>query len=280
MRDWGRAPVWLVCAAVTGVVTGIVTGVAREAAAKTISITISQKAELRGATLVVSTTVGNTGDESAKAVAANLRFGEKHVRGKVHDDVPPNGTFDEELSIETGDLAPGRWPYQVAVDYADANLYPFQALLVTTLPVGDSSTAKLSVPRIESEGIADSGPIHITFKNLAGTERDAGYRVMAPEGLEPLEPTGTVHLKGWAEQTVSATIVNRTALAGSKYPVFVATEYDEGGTHYSVVAQSIVEIVAPRNLWEKYQTLLIGGAVLLVALWVAVVVRGTMSRKP
>src|SRR6185503_6274227 len=107
-------------------------GLAAGAEAKTISITIGQKAELRGESLVVKTTVGNTGDEAAKSVAANLRFGDKQVRGKLRDELAPNATFEEELTIATGTLGEGRWPYQIAVDYADANLYPFQALLVTS----------------------------------------------------------------------------------------------------------------------------------------------------
>jgi hypothetical protein len=273
MRDrWGAGAAWLVCA--------VALVVAVPASAKTISITITQRAEQQGTKLVVHTTVGNTGDESAKAVTANLRFGDATVKGKTHDDLAPNASFDEDLAVETGTLGPGRWPYQVTVDYADANLYPFQALLVTTFPVGSPPTAKLSVAKIESSGIADSGSITIHLKNLAAVERDVAYRVVVPEGLEATDPTGRVHLGSWAETTASATIVNRTALAGSKYPVFVVVEYDDGGTHQSVIGQSIVEIVPPRNLWETYQTPLIAGAVLLVVLWLVYVVRGVMSRKP
>jgi len=273
MRDrWGAGTAWLVCAVVLG--AGV------PASAKTISITITQRAEQRGANLVVNLTVGNTGDESAKAVTPNLKFGDKQVKGKTHDDVAPNTTFEEELTIETGTLGPGRWPYQVRVDYADANLYPFQALLVTSLPIENPPTAKLSVSKIESEGIADSGPIDIRLKNLSATERDVGFHVVVPEGLEAPDAAATVHLAGWAEVTSSATILNRTALAGSKYPVFVVVEFDDGGMHQSVIGQGIVEIVAPRNVWETYQTPLIAGAVLLVVLWLAYVVRGVMSRQP
>jgi hypothetical protein len=247
--------------------------------AKTISITIGQKAELRGDSLAVKTNVGNTGDESAKSVAVNLGFGDKKVRGKLHDDLAPNASFEEEVVVPTGALGEGRWPYTVAVDYADANLYPFQALLVTTVVVGSPTPPKVSVPAVEASPIGDSGPLSIQLKNLAGTERDVSYRVIAPEGLEATDPSGTMHLKAWGEDSTSATIVNRTALAGSKYPVFVVVEYDDGGTHQSVVQRGLVEIVPPRNFWERYQTLLIGGAVLLVALWLVLVVRGTMSRK-
>jgi hypothetical protein len=262
-----RGIVWIAVLGVLGL--GFFAGVE----AKTISITIGQKAELRGENLVVKISVGNTGDESAKSVAANLRFGDKAVRGKLHDDLAPNGTFDEELTIPTGTLGEGRWPYSIAVDYADANLYPFQALLVTTQVVGNPPPAKLSVPEIKSDGISESGPLHIKFKNLAAAERDVGFRVIVPEGLEAAEPTANIHLKGWAEDTTSVTVVNRTALAGSRYPVFVAVEYDDGGIHQGLVAQGIVEIVAPRNFWEQNQRLLIVGVGALLALWLVLVLR-------
>jgi hypothetical protein len=257
----------------------LVLALAAAAEAKTISITIGQKAELQGGKLVVQATVGNTGDESAKAVAVNLRFGDNKVRGKLHDDLAPNQSFEEELSIPTGELAAGRWPYQIAVDYADANLYSFQALLVTTLVVGNPPVPKLSVAEIKSSGIAESGPLSFKLKNLSGTDRDVSYRIVVPEGLEANEPTGTIHLKAYAEDTASTTIVNRTALAGSRYPVFVMLEYEDDGVHQGFVSQGIVEIVPPRDFWEQYQTLLIGGAGLLLAAWLVLVVRGTMSRK-
>ena len=251
------------------VVLGLVTG----AEAKTISITIGQKAEIRGENLVAKITVGNTGDESAKSVAANLRFGDKTVRGKPHEDLAPNATFEEELTIATGALGEGRWPYSIAVDYADANLYPFQALLVASLVVGNPPLAMLQVPEITSKGIAESGPLSIKFKNLAASERDVTFRVIVPQGLEVSEPTSSIHLKGYEVDTTSVTIVNRTALAGSRYPVFVAVEYDDGAVHQSVVSQGIVEIVAPRNFWEENQTFLIVGVGVLLALWLVLVLR-------
>lgn len=257
----------------------VAVGTAVRADAKTISITIKQRAELRGESLVVNVTVGNTGDESAKAVAVNLRFGDKHVRGKLRDDLPPNGTFEEELSVPTGALGQGRWPYAIAVDYADANLYPFQALLVTTTAVGSPPPAKLAVNEITASAIAESGPLRVHLKNLSDTARDLSYRVIVPEGLEASDGSGAVPLEGWGETTETITVVNRTALAGSRYPVFVVLEYDDGGLHQSIVSQGVVEIVPPRNFWEQNQTFLFAGAGVLVAVWLAFIVRGAMGRK-
>jgi len=203
-----RTAAWLVACAALALGT--------TATAKTISITIGQSTEVRGDSLVAKTKVGNTGDEPAKAVTAMLRFGEKVVRGKLHETLEDGSSFDEELTLATGKLADGRWPYAIAVDYADANLYPFQALLMTTTVVGNPPPPKLTIPEMKADPIASSGSLHIRFKNLAGTARDVSYRVVVPEGLEASEPTGTIALKDWGESSADVTIVNRTALPGSR----------------------------------------------------------------
>jgi hypothetical protein len=110
------------------------------------------------------------------------------------------------------------------------------------------------------------------FKNLAGVERSLAYRVAMPEGLEVASPTGRVALAGWSEESEEVTIVNRTTLAGSRYPVFVAVEYDEDGVHHGVVQQGMIEIVPPSDFWKDNQRVLLIGAGVLVILWLGFVV--------
>lgn len=248
------------------------------AAARTISITIGQKAELRDGKLVVAVTVGNSGDEAAKSVAPMLRFRDKETRAKARPELVPNASLEEELSLDVGELGEGRWPYAIAVDYTDANQYPFQALLVTPLVVGNPPPAKISIPEIASSAITQVGSLKIRFKNLAGAERDTTYRVIVPEGLEVATPTGTVHLGTYGEGTATVPIVNRTALAGSRYPVFVAVEYDDGAVHQGLVSQGVVEIVAQQSFWEQNRILLWVGAGVLVAVWLGLVLWRATSR--
>src|SRR5262245_55454145 len=152
------------------------------AGAKTISITIGQRTEIRDGKLVVKITVGNTGDEAAKSVGTSVRFGDKQARGKLRDELLPNGSFEEELALDVPTLGEGSWPFEITVDYADLNQYPFQALLVTVLVVGNPPPAKVSVPEISAaSGIAESGTLQIRFKNLAAIARDTSYRVAVPE---------------------------------------------------------------------------------------------------
>jgi len=268
--------------ALLGVVLGLACLAIAPAQARTISISIGQRAELKDGMLLVKLTVSNGGDEAAKSVTAKLRVGDKEARGKTREELAPSASFEEELSVSTGPLGVGRWPFQIAVDYADANQYPFQALLMTTHPVGEPPTAKVSIPEIAATGgIAEggTGSLAIKFKNLAGVDRTLAYRLATPEGLEVAMPTGRVELGGWKEASESVAIVNRTALAGSRYPVFVAVEYDEDGVHHGVVQQGIVEIVPPRDFWKENQRSLLIGAGILVALWLVLVVVRSGARK-
>lgn len=256
-----------------------VLGLAVDADAKAITITISQTAEIRDSRLVARVTVGNTGDEPARRLVVRLSFGDRRAAGGTHGELAPGASLEEELSVPTGTLGEGCWPYEIAVDYADANLYPFQALLVNAITAGGPPAAKLVVTAIESGGIADSGPVTVRLKNLSQAERDVRLRVVVPEGLEVGAGTGKAHLMPWEETTRAVTVVNRSVLAGSRCPIFVVLEFDDGGVHQCVVSQGLIEVVPPPSVWIRNQTLILLASSLLAVAWLLVVLRRAMSRK-
>lgn len=238
------------------------------AAAGTISITISQTARVSDGNLLVDLKVGNSGDEAALSVTPVLRFGDKEARGKGQASLPPNGSFQETLSIPVGALGEGRWPYRLAVDYTDQNQYPFQALQTQTIVIGNPPPAKVAVPAIESEDIAGDGAIVVTVKNLTANTRTAKVSVLVPEGLEATSASREITLEGWKDAAFEVPVINRTALVGSRYPVFVTAEYDDGPTHQAVVAQGIVAVVGSNTFLDRHARSLRTGAIALVAAWV------------
>ena len=116
--------------------------------AGSISITMTATTEVKDGNLSVVLKVGNSGDEAAGSVVAVLRLRDKEVRGTRHEALDPGASMEETLALPLGDLGPGRWPYRVAVDYTDANQYPFQALHAATFIVGSPGPAKIAVPEI------------------------------------------------------------------------------------------------------------------------------------
>lgn len=250
-----------------------------QATAGTISMNISQNAELRDGSLVVTVNVSNSGDEAALNVTPVLRFRESEIRGKGQPTLEPKGAFEEELRLPAGDLGPGRWPYRLAVDYTDGNQYPFQALQSQIVVLGNPPPAKVAVPAVTAEPIAGTGDLTVTLKNLTDAEQKATVSVLVPDGLEAEAKSMDAVLPAWAEEQMDVGITNRAALAGSRYPVFVAVEYDDAGTHQTVVARGMVEIVGSDSFLDRNARYLWMAAIGLVVLWLGFVAVRSMSAR-
>ena len=243
---------------------------ARPAAAGSISISILPVVEVREGALSAQVKVSNVGDEAAQSVAAVLVFGEHKARGEIHPSLAPGAAMDAALSLPVGELGTGRWPYQIAVDYTDANQYPFQAIHAGLVTVGSPPPARVAVAELKADPLSSSGTLRIRVKNLAGVVRQASVSVVAPEGIEVSAPAQDLRLAAWEERTVSVPIVNRTALVGSRYPVFAEVQYDDEGVHQAVVGQGMVEIEAAQSFLEKWRLWFEIVAGVLVAAWLGV----------
>ena len=250
------------------------------AAAKNISISIQPAVEVKDGALTARVRISNGGDEAAESVAPVLRFGEQVARAEVRPALAPNEVINATLTLPAAGLATGRWPYRLAVDYTDANQYPFQALHVGLVTVGQTPPpAKIAVAEVKAPPLAGSGTVQVRVKNLAAVERRVAVLLAVPEGLEVTKPPGDVALAAWAESTVGIPIVNRTALVGSRYPLFVAAEYDDEGVHQTVVGQGIVEIQTAQSFVQEWRTTLWVGGGILIALWLALLLwQGSVRR--
>jgi hypothetical protein len=250
---------------------------ARAATAGNITINMTSTVEYRDGALAVDLTVSNLGDEAARSVVPIVRFLEREARGERREALGPRERLQASLAVPAPGLGAGRWPFRVAVDYTDANQYPFQALHVALLTVGNPSPAKVAVPEISIPALSRTTTARLTVKNLAGTARTAAVTVFAPEDLEVAAPRQDLELPAWGERTVRASLTNRTALAGSRYPVFVAVEYDDTDVHQALVAQGLVEILSPRAFVSRW---LLWAVAALVLGWLLLLAwRGRRARR-
>ena len=251
---------------------------AASAPAGTISMTIAQRATLTDGTLSVTVTLSNNGDEAAQSVVPVLRFRDQEARGTLRPALEPKTSVEDTLTITT-DVGAGRWPYRLAVDYTDANQYPFQALQVQVVAAGNPAPSKVAITSVKPQGpVAGTSSVDVAMKNLAGDARTLVVGLMVPDGLEATQPGGTVALAGWGEQKLAIPVTNRTALAGSRYPVFAVVEYDDGGVHEASVGQGIVEIIAAEGGVQQWRGSLLWVAGGLVALWLVFVGWSAMRR--
>src|SRR5437667_7448290 len=249
------------------------------AAAGSISISIQPVVELREGALSAQVKVSNVGDEAAQSVAVVLVFGDHKARGEIHPSLAVGGSMDAALSLPVGDLGAGRWPYQVAVDYTDANQYPFQAIHLGLVTVGSPPPARVAVAELKADPLSSSGTLRIRVKNLAGVVRQASVSVVAPEGIEVSTPTEEVKLAALQDRVVTVPIGTPPALLGSRYPVFAEVQYDDEGVHQTVAGQGMVEIEAAHSFFEVRRTWFWIAAGVLVALWVGILLwRGLAAR--
>jgi hypothetical protein len=232
------------------------------ARAGSITINMTTRADLRDDALSISLTVGNSGDEAAGSVVPILRLRDREVRGAREDSLAPGTRIERTLVVPADDLGEGRWPFRVAVSYTDQNQYPFQALHVSLVTRGNPLPAKVAVTGIEITPLETTSAVSMRVKNLAGVERTATVTLFAPEDIEVQGGPAEVKLGAWEEETVHLELTNRTALAGSRYPVFAAVEYDEPGTHHTVVGQGVVEVRSPRAFLPRVLAWLVGALLL------------------
>jgi hypothetical protein len=120
---------------------------------------------------------------------------------------------------------------------------------------------------VRAEPLASTGSLRVRLKNLAAAARQASVHVVVPEGVEVTQPEQSLALAAWQEGSLSVPLVNRTALAGSRYPVFVTAEYDDEGVHQAVIGQGMLEITNPRSFFQSQQQLLWIAAAVLIAAW-------------
>jgi hypothetical protein len=221
---------------------------ASQAGAGTIAIQISHRAELREGELRSAVTLSNEGDETAHAVTPLLRFRGAETRGPTQAALPPKQPLELSLAVPAGSLPDGHWPYEIAVEYADANLYPFQALAVGMLTVGSPPLPKVAIAPLPSPVLAEHAELAVRVKNLSATERRVVLKVLSSEAIEARNAAEETALEPWGEVEIPVELTNRSALPGSRYPLFVTVEYEDGAVHQTLVAQTGVEI-RPADAW-------------------------------
>jgi hypothetical protein len=244
---------------------------ARPGAAGNISLDLSAQALVDGGALKIQLNVRNSGDEAAHAVEPRLFFQNEMVAGRRRPSLGPGEAMAVELSAPAAGIGAGRWIYRIMVGYTDANEYPFHALHVATVDVGDVlQRQRVVLEQVVMEPVAAEGTLNAALKNLTGETRRIQVAVYLPEGIHTAGPPPVVELAPWEARSVSVSVVNRTARPGSRYAIFVAAEYEDGATHQVALVPTVLEVVVQQAVLERWRTTLFAGAGGLIVLWVAV----------
>jgi hypothetical protein len=220
--------------------------------AGTISLVVSSRAELREGRLRVAVTIANAGDEAAVNVRPTLSFLGRDVQAPAHETLAAKQSVESALAIDAPALGPGRWPFRLAVDYADAAYHPFQTLQLAAIALGEPGPVGLELAEIETTPIEDAGTARIRVRNSGAGKRETTISLSAPRDLEVEEPTRRVAfipLDGEAD--VSFRLVPRTALAGSRYAVYALVEFDDPAGHQALIREAQVLVSGRRPRLAK-----------------------------
>ena len=251
---------------------------ASSAAAGTIQISITSSVAQRDGELRAEVSIANSGNEAAYAVTPSLRFAGREVKGAAVTALAPGSPVTVDLALPLEELRDGRWPFEIEVEYADVNQYPFAALQVGLLQTGSPPPAKVAVMDFESDWRGSRGSVRVKVENLADQARTVRLRLVVPAGLEARDPLHSVELSAWESRPVEFGVVNRTALAGSRLPAFVTAEYDDGPLHHAVLISGVVEIQERTATPESRAWVLWAGAALLGLAFVGLLVMRFLRR--
>jgi hypothetical protein len=247
------------------------------ALAGTISLSTEVTTTVKPSALAVTVKVTNSGDEAAQTVVPTFRFAGKDTRLPGRASLPPGQTLDASVELPFVQPMPGQWPLVITVDYADNNGYPFQALQVSLVSSPGALPALMAIVGMDAEPVDTAGRIRVLLKSLSEATQSVRPQVYLPRGLELAAPVEPLSLSPWAEAELSARIVNRAALAGSRYPVFLTLEYDDAAGHHAAIGHHVLEIRAPRASTGRYAWI---AATALVLAWLAFLMWRKVRRAP
>ena len=243
------------------------TSTAASAAAGTITITTEVSVAVKDHALAVTLRITNSGNEAAQTIAPEVRLADRSVRASGAASLPPGPPFETTVDLPWDTTASGQWPVVTAVDYADTNGYPFQAMQVALVALGTASPALVAVVDVTASSVTTAGTVTARLKSLSEIPRQATLHFFVPRGLEVVEPVRPLPLAPWSDAQVEARIVNRSAVAGSRIPLFVAVEYDDAGGHHTSLAHDLLDVrtVESARGWYAFTA-----AAVMMAAWVVV----------
>ncbi len=216
---------------------------ASSASASYISLNTSLSSKFEHGKVKANVSIINKGDEAACNVQAEFRSGGVSVLADKVPQLPVGWTYKTTREIPLKLTTPGSYPLALVVHYTDANSYPFSSLTLQTFVFGREAPAPV-FGQLGSATFDKGGRLTLKLKNSGARPVTATAALIVPAELTVDGASQPVAIGARSEQTVSFTVKNFSALAGSTYQVFAVTEFDDGGLHFTAIAPGLVKISA------------------------------------
>lgn len=240
---------------------------ASSASAGYISLTSTTNVRVEKGKLLFDLKSINRGDESAFNVRAELRLaGKSYLANKVQE-LPINHVYNAKLSLPLAYTTPGTYPLVLVLHYTDANQYPFSALIVPTFTLGEEIPSPL-FGQATSVTFAKEGKINFQLKNLGSRPVEAQTYLVYPRELNVAEEKLSLSIPAKGVSNGSFSLTNFSALNGSTYQLFIISEFNDEGRHFTSVTPATVRIVEQKSLFGISYPILFGLLALLIIFFV------------
>ena len=230
-----------------------------------IAITTETAVKIEDNTAKILVGVTNKGDESAYNVKISAAIGGKIIAGPLIDLLKVNDKYSETLTASVDFKKPGTYPVILAVEYTDANRYPFTASSVVYLNYKEGVVSRVA-GEIAAISIADSGRMKVKIKNLEQAEEKIAIHLIAAKEFLIPTPEKQITLKPGLEETVVFDIKNLSALTGSNYPVYAILGYEDEKYHYVNVLAGNIKVEEKKTFVAEYKWPMVVVAIILVGL--------------
>jgi hypothetical protein len=196
---------------------------------------------------LVNLSIVNRGNEAAYDSRIVLQLPEGFTAKKstiAMGKLNVNRTMKGEAILErTQEKLPGLYPGIIIVEYKDANLRPFSAVVAFNIVLETLTSSPI-------KGVIDevtlAGEKMETLKVRLKNSDDREYKITAalyiPRELSAKEIKKELDIPALGEGRVEFEISSFSALPGSTYPIFVAVTHEDGGQAYSTFVNGVVRV--------------------------------------
>ena len=215
--------------------------------AGSISLQVQADAQPTRSGWTVSVQVVNRGDDTAHNLRASLRMTDADVQSQTSDKLfRPGASEVFRFKMNGKPKKYGQYPLFIAIDYTDANRYPFTALAFLTVDYRTAHSPAISAV-LEGVELAEDETLHLRVKNLGAETIAAQALLFLPKELSSAEAAQTLNLKPAAEISVPFPLHRFSALPGSTYPVYAVIQYESDKEHYCVPASATIKIIEKKR---------------------------------
>jgi hypothetical protein len=240
------------------------------ASASYISLKTAVTSQVKDSDLLISISAVNKGDESAYSVQAELNAAGQNLLAEKLSELGIDQAYQLSKKFKLSVPLAGQYPLVVTLHYADANQYPFSALIVQTFAYKSPEIPSTVFGKMSPVAFWKDGKLSLTLRNSGATSVSAALKLIAPREITVQALPERVNIQAGGAQEVVIPLQNFSALSGSTYQVFAVAEYTEDNLHHTSIIPGTVKIVERQAILGIDYAYLVAALVGLVLLFVVV----------